>query len=500
MKNEEIKNIILVDNETSYTTVGLIEDGRLCELYSESVSQRQITGNIYKGRVVNVVDGLQSAFVDIAESRTGFWHINESMASKSDLTDDDLPSDIMAKEGDYVMVQAIKEGTDLKGPKLTSNISIAGHYVVYLYNLDFIGVSGKITNEPLRNRLTDLLKSIAPKGRGFIARTSCLNATDEDIIQEANFLIKAGERIQQRWENADGVSLIHNEGNILYRTIRDMLSDKIDLVVCNNSHMTEDLRQMIDMFCPMFKGDVAYYDREEDIYDYFGIGDDITAIHNPRVELSSGGFLMIEKTEALTAIDVNTGKFLGKDSREETVYKTNLEAVKEIARQLRLRNIGGIIVVDFIDMLDEEHKANVVETLKTELFLDRVKTRVLDMSGLGLVEITRKKVGRELGSVSQNTCPYCGGTGYLLLDAYVSRAIKYRLKNLFVNHDVSIALIFAHPTLASHLIDDNTFSKECSGIWSQKRIYVVPDESLDFGSYRVYSGMGGVPYGATLLS
>ena len=498
--SEQKKNVILVDSESSYTTVGLIENGRLSELYSESLAERQTSGNIYRGRVMNVVDGLQSAFVDIGESRTGFWHISESLESKTELADEQMPKDILAREGDYVMVQAIKEGTDLKGPKLSSNISIPGHYVVYLYNLDFIGVSGKITSEPLRARLTDLLSSLAPKGRGFIARTNCLTASDEEIIQEAKFLIKAGERIQQKWDRTDGVALIHNEGNILYRTIRDMLSDKVEAVICNNEQMTEDIRQMIDLFCPYFKGNVDYYDREEDIYDYFGIGNDITEIHSPRVELESGGFLVIEKTEALTAIDVNTGKFLGKDNREDTVYKTNLEAVSEIARQLRLRNIGGIIVVDFIDMMDEDHKVSVVEALKNELFFDRVKTRVLDMSGLGLVEITRKKVGQELGSVSQNICPYCGGTGYLLLDAYVSRAIKYRLKGLFMNHNVSMALIFAHPTLARHLIDDNAFAKECSGVWSHKRIYVVPDDSLDFGNYKVLSGMGGVPYGAELLT
>ncbi len=493
------KNIILVDSEASYTTVGLMENGKLSELYSESVDERQTSGNIYKGKVTNVVDGLRSAFVDIGGPRTGFWYIDEALDHKSDINEN-LPKKIIAKEGEYVMVQAVKEGTDLKGPKLSSNISIPGHYVVYLYNLDFIGVSGKITSDALRARLTGLLSSLAPEGRGFIARTSCLTATDDEIMQEAKFLIKAGERIQKRWENTDHVALIHNEGNILYRTIRDMLSDKIDGIVCNNKSMTEDLRQMIDTFCPLFTGTVEFYDREEDIYDYYDIGSDIAEIYSPRVELRSGGFLIIEKTEALTAIDVNTGKFLGTDNREDTVFRTNLEAVKEIARQLRLRNIGGIIVVDFIDMLDEDHKVQVVEAMKNELFFDRVKTRVLDMSGLGLVEITRKKMGKELGSVSHNKCPYCGGTGALLLDAYVSRNIKYRLKVLFMNHNVSIALIFAHPVLARHLIDDNTFSKECSGIWSHKRIYVVPDESLEFGRYNVVSGMGGVPSGGELLT
>lgn len=501
MQTDEMKNIILVDSEASYTTVGLIENGRLSELYSESVDERQTSGNIYKGKVMNVVDGLQSAFVDIGLSRTGFWYIDETLDHKSVFGEQNaLPHRITAKEGDYVMVQAIKEGTELKGPKLSSNISIPGHYVVYLYNLDFVGVSGKITSSTLRERLTKLLRSLAPEGRGFIARTNCLTATEDEIVQEAKFLIKAGERIQRKWEEADGVALIHNEGNILYRTIRDMLSDKIEGIVCNNRRMSEDIRQMVDMFCPYFKGSVEFYDNEEDIYDYFGIGEDIGSIYNPRVELRSGGFLVIEKTEALTAIDVNTGKFLGADNREDTVYRTNLEAVREIARQLRLRNIGGIIVVDFIDMTDEEHKVSVVEALKNELFFDRVKTRVLDMSGLGLVEITRKKVGQTLGMVSQNKCPYCGGTGFLLVDAYVSRAIKYRLKGLFMNHNVSIALIYAHPVLARHLVDHKAFAEECSGIWSHKRIYVVPDEKMDFGAYNVVSGMGGVPSGGELLT
>ena len=496
-----MKNIILVDSEASYTTVGLIENGRLSELYSESVEERQTSGNIYKGRVTNVVDGLQSAFVDIGLSRTGFWFIDETLDHKAVLgAGNALPHKILAHEGDYVMVQAIKEATELKGPKLSSNISIPGHYVIYLYNLEFVGVSNKITSVPLRERLTELLKTLAPEGRGFIARTNCLTASDDEIIQEAQFLIKAGERIQRKWEESEGVELIHNEGNILYRTIRDMLSDKIEGIVCNNKKMSEDIRQMVDMFCPYFKGTVDFYDDEEDIYDHFDIGQDISTIYGPRVELPSGGFLIIEKTEALTAIDVNTGKFLGTGGREDTVYRTNLEAVKEIARQLRLRNIGGIIVVDFIDMMDEEHKVSVVEALKNELFFDRVKTRVLDMSGLGLVEITRKKVGKELGSVSQGKCPYCGGTGTILADAYVSRGIKYRLKHLFMNRNVFIALIYAHPELARHIVEQGVFAEECSDIWSHKRLYVVSDPNMVFGGFKVVSGMGGVPGDSILLT
>lgn len=502
MQTKNLKNIILVDSEKNYTTVGLIENGKLSELYSESAEERQTSGNIYKGRVTDVVDGLQSAFVDIGLSRTGFWYIDETLDHKSVLGERNaLPHNISAKKGDYVMVQAIKEGTELKGPKLSSNISIPGHFVVYLYNLSFVGVSNKITSPTLRDKLTELLTGLAPEGGGFIARTNCLTATAEEITQEAKFLIKAGERIQKRWEETEGVALIHNEGNILYRTIRDMLTDTTESIVCNNEHMAEDIRQMVEVFCPYFRGSVEFYDEEEDIYDYYGIGEDMSVIYSPRVELPSGGFLMIEKTEALTAIDVNTGKYIGTDNREDTVYRTNLEAVKEIARQLRLRNIGGIIVVDFIDMSDPDHKVSVVEAMKNELFFDRVKTRVLDMSGLGLVEITRKKVGKELGSISQDKCPYCGGTGTLLVDAYVSRRIKYDLKKLFMNHNVSIALIFAHPVLAMHMIEHKAFSQECSsGIWSHKRIYVVPDESMDFAAYKVVSGMGGVPSGAEMLT
>lgn len=495
-----MKNLILVDREDAYITVGLIENGRLSELYSEALSERQSTGNIYKGKVTDIIEGLQSAFVDIGTDRTGFWYIDETLDHRSVLdAGNALPHKISAKKGDYVMVQEVKEGTELKGPKLTSNISIPGHFVIYLFNLPFVGVSNKITSVTLRERLTDLLKGVAPEGRGFIARTNCLTATDEEILQEAKFLIKAGESIQRKWEETDDVALIYGEGNILYRTIRDMLSDGIEGIVCNDVKVTEDLCNMVETFCPYFKGDVTYYDGEEDIYDYFGIGSDLISLFSPKAKLPSGGFVVIEKTEALTAIDVNTGSYLGTDNREDTVYRTNLEAVKEIARQIRLRNIGGIIVVDFIDMSDEEHRISVVEALKNELYFDRVKTRVLDMSSLGLVEITRKKVGRELVSVSQGKCPFCGGTGVLLADAYVARGIKYRLKRLFMNHNISIALIYAHPDLAHHLIEHNDFVKEVEGVWSHKRIYVVADENMNYGSYRVYSGMGGVPAHSELL-
>lgn len=480
-----MKNFLLIDCESSFTSVALLEDGRIAEFYNEYADSRTLIGNIYKGRVTKIVAGLQSAFVDIGAPRTGFWEISDTLDHRSLLTSSSvLPHNgIIAKEGDFVMVQVTKEGTEMKGPKLSSNISIPGHYSVYLYNIDFVGVSNKIQDAELREKLTKIFSKIVPEGRGFVARTSCDGASEEDIIKEAKQLIKLGDRVQKRWEETDDVSLIHSEGNILYRAIRDMLSDKIEAIYCNNKTVTSDVRGMIDLYCPFFNGEVNYFDEPDDIYEYFGVASELAHINDRKVKLKNGGSLVIEKTEALTTIDVNTGSFAGCENHEETVFENNLEAVPEIARQIRVRNIGGIIVIDFVDMLEPLHRAAIVEALRDELYRDRAKTKVLDMSEFGLVQLTRRKNGKDFQTITETECPFCHGLGRIYAPDYLARNLKARLKKLFANSDVKRAAIHVNPHNFNHLFDSGMFEHDVKTAWSDHTIYVIADWSLHVNDY-----------------
>ena len=494
------KKMLLVDCEHNSTNVCALEDGILQEFYNETAEEVQLTGNIYKGKVTDVVDGLQSAFVDIGLDRTGFWYIGETLVHNTILGEQGaLPHTILAKPGDYVMVQAIKEATPLKGPKLTSNISIPGHYLIYLYNLEFIGVSNKILEQEERDRLIGVLKGLAPEGRGFIARTNAKNISEIEIKKEAEYLIRAGEALQKKWDEADGISLIYNEGNLLYRSIRDMIGLNTEKIVCNNEKLASDIREMVSSMCPYFNGEIEIYNRKEDMFDYYNIGDDIYALGQKRVNLPIGGYLVIERTEALTAIDVNTGRFIGSIDREDTVFRTNIDAAKEIARQIRLRNIGGLIVIDFIDMLSEEHKVDVVNALKDELFKDIVKTKVMDMSGLGLVEVSRKKIGKEFGLVSSEKCPYCAGSGNIISQNVLSRMLKLSLKKLFAYKKQQTVFVKVHVSFAEYILKEKVFSKECASDWADKRIYLIPVGDITPGTFQFLDEAETSNSGAVLL-
>ena len=482
-----MKKILLIDCESYFTSVALLECGRIAEFYSEYADSRTLSGNIYKGKVTKIVSGLDSAFVDIGTDRPCFWEISDINDSRTRLMSSAaLPrGQIIAKEGDYVMVQVTKEGTDVKGPKVSSNISIAGHYAVYLYNVEFIGVSNKITDSSARDRLTGLFTKLAPEGRGFIARTCSAEASDEEIAREAGILIGLGERLQKHWEDASDIMLVHSEGNILYRMVRDMLSSDIESIYCNDRTVANDIKGIVDIYFPFFGGEVHYFDEPDDIYQYFGVGDEIQHINDRKVKLDGGGSLVIEKTEALTAIDVNTGSFSGSDNHEETVFLNNLESVKEIARQIRVRNVGGIIVIDFVDMIDLSHREAIVDALRRELVNDRCKTKILDMSEFGLVQITRQKNGKDFQTISETECPFCRGLGQIYAPDYIARNIKTELKKLFANKSVNRAAIHVNPHNFNHLFDSGLFEKDCKVVWHDRPVYAIADWSLHVNDYYV---------------
>ncbi len=494
---------ILIDMEKTMSSVSLIEDGRLNEYYVEYKENNLITGNIYKGKVVNVLQGLQTAFVDIGLQKNAFLYVGETLDDKGNLRKSGaIPQELHIKEGDFVMVQVTKEETETKGARLTMNLSLPGRYAVYLPTLDFIGVSNKITDEALREKLSRMFGKFRNGKEGFIARTVCADAKKSEILREAESLRRQYLEIKAAFDAADGIAPIHSEGNLLFRTVRDMLSHDIEAVICNDRDTVERLRSDFKKKKSPFCDKIQYYESDYDMMDVFGISRELDLLLERKVALPSGGSLVIDKTEALTAIDVNTGRFRGQGDHEETVFLTNMEAAREIARQIRLRNIGGIIVVDFIDMVTDEHKSQVVDELKRCVLYDRIKTRVLDMSGLGLVEITRKKVGNELSEFLLDKCPYCGGNAHTHSSVYLARKIKAAIKKLFAENDCTSAIVTLNPAYVEHMFSSRFFADECENIWRDKRIYLVPNESFhapNFGITGSRSVSLSLPQNARLL-
>ncbi len=472
-----MKRSILIDVEPQMSSVALLEDGRLIEFHIEYKESNRLTGNIYKGRVDNVLQGLASAFVHIGLGRNGFLNVGETLDDRADLRDL-APSALQQKAGDYVMVQVTKEEVGQKGARLTSAISLPGRYVVYLPHIDFVGISNKITDPARRDMLLKLLKKHKPAGGGLIARTVCIDAKKSDILAEIKRMQALFDKIQKAYDEADGVCLLHSEADLVYRSVRDMLGGDIENIICNDAPTVARLKSLLKELESDFHHKVQYYESEYDIWDVFGVSDEIDKLLERKVSLPSGGSLVIDRTEALTAIDVNTGSFAAGSDREETVYLTNKEAAKEIARQLRLRNIGGIIVVDFIDMVNEAHKAAVVEVLRNGVVRDRIKTRVQDMTQLGLVEMTRKKVGKELSTKLLEPCSHCKGVSSVPNGDYVSRKLKAAVKRLFAENDFQNAVVTVHANVIDRIFSGRYFASMCQNEWKNKRIYLVPDAHI----------------------
>ena len=409
-----MKSKILVDYESYMCSVALLEDDVLREFYVEDHNMNRVTGEIYKGKVVNVLPGLASAFVDIGKRRNGFLAASDMLEDRTTLARSGrIPTRLDVGAGDYVLVQAVKEPTETKGPRLSANLSLPGRYIVYMPTVDFIGVSNKIIDEKTRARLSSLLSENRPTPRcGLIARTAAKDAKKSDIVDEIRYFAAMYEQLLQKFKTTDGVARLSTDGDLIFRAVRDLLNSSVDEVVCNSAQIADRLSKY---FAEHIASPVKVTTADNmDVLKKYGVLDEVEKLLRSKVMLESGGSLVIDYTEALTVIDVNTAKFIGDGDREKTVFAINCEAAKEIARQLRLRNVGGMVVIDFIDMQDPAHNEEVVDILRREAALDRMRTRVLPMTELGLVQMTRKKSGVELQSLLLQRCRECNGTAHTL--------------------------------------------------------------------------------------
>ncbi len=488
-----MKNKVYIDIHASRTKVAVTENGEMVELYVERETFEKLVGNIYKGRVENVLSGMQAAFVNIGLDKNAFLYVHENMVDSSELMEGvKQKSSISDKVGDVIMVQVVKEQFGTKGVRVTKDISIPGRYLVLTPTNDFVGVSKKITDEKKRQKLFDAVMSVRAEGVGYIIRTAAKDVTISEIKREAKKLYSDYQRLLRDYGKAEPCKVVRRECDLIERTMRDVINSETESVIVNDKDAFERLYERFEYLMPQKSEILQYHSDQGDLFEAYGLNKAVEDMLKRKVPLRNGGYLIIDRAEAFTVIDVNTGKYVGENNHEETVYLTNLIAVEEIAKQLRLRNLGGIIIVDFIDMDDQAHRDEVLEKLKEALKKDRVKTMVVGMTGLGLVEITRKKTISLVDKTFLQPCPYCKGDSFVHSEEYVIMRLRASLYKYFEKNDDEAVLIKVNPAVFAKLFVLRTLEKDCQSVWQDKRIYVVPDDLIHIEKYEIISCDTGV--------
>ena len=431
------------------TRMAIIEDGRLRDFSVERNDETHIVNHIYKGTIQNILPALQAAFVNIGRKKNAFLYFGDIFpraATKEEI------QQMHISVGQSILVQVIKEEQGTKGCKVTANVSLAGRYAVLTPTVDYIGVSKKIRDEEERNRLRDIVRAIKPDGMGLIIRTVAKGVSEEELTQDLQYLLRTWDSIQQRYKIAKKNKLLYREADLVMRMVRDHFNSDVKKVVVDDKDAYERI-------CQVFPGKdvqerVELYQGDQPIFERYQLEEDVRHLLDRVVPLPSGGNLVFDHAEALTVVDVNSSKYTGNGTLQETIFHVNKEAAREIARQLRLRDIGGIIIIDFIDMASAEKRDEILQILTRETASDRTKTRVLGMTALNLVEITRKKSRQGLYQAEFSPCNVCGGSGYLYSPESVAIQIMRRLRHMVhVRHLKGDVLISAHPDVLAILED-----------------------------------------------
>ncbi len=498
MPNELIINVTLGE-----TRVARLENGVVTELTIERSREGAIVGNIYKGKVVRVMPGMQAAFVDIGLDRTAFLHASdvvkdlgryeeEGTEKPSALKDVELSQkprrgrserniENILKDGAEILVQVEKEPLGTKGARVTSHVSLPGRYLVYMPTIDHVGVSRRIGDYAERQRLKEMIQGSRKGSGGFIVRTVSEGVGEKEFQDDMDYLTRTWEEVERESAKKKAPSLVHSELDMIPRMARDLFTLDIDRVVVDSKEAYSYLCDFVSTFMSRSKKVVELYHGAEPIFDAFGIEIEITRALGHKVWLKSGGYIIIEQTEALTAIDVNTGRFVGRRKVDETILKTNLEAVKEIVYQLRLRGLGGIIIIDFIDMERPSDRNKVYNTLKEALKSDRARTTISKISELGLVEMTRKRTREDLRSQLTETCPYCEGKGCLKSPTTICYEIFREIYREAPEARAKQIIVCCHPSVADVLYDEErAWLEELEGRFGKRiQIKAVPDYHVE---------------------
>ena len=456
--------------------VALLEEGTVVEVYMERKKDRSIMGNIYKGKAIRVLPGMQAAFVDIGMERAAFLYVTDAYSSireyhqmldegwedqdtlefesNSSYLSEPLQIEDVVREGQELLVQVSRDPLGTKGTRITSHITLPGRYLVLMPTVNHVGISRRIRDEVERRRLGDTVLRIRPPSIGFIVRTASEGAQEEELKNDMDLLRRIWENIQQKNETASAPSLIHSDLNMVLRVIRDLMTADVKRVVTDSKDEYKQIIQFVENYMPRMQCDIDLYENRTPIFDVFGIEMELDKALKRRVWLKSGGYIVIETTEALTAVDVNTGKFVGKRNLEDTILKTNLEAAKEIAYQLRLRNIGGIIIIDFIDMEKESNRELVYHTLESALRKDRAKSNISKISELGLVEMTRKRTRESLTQLLGEPCPTCEGLGYVKSKTTICYDIFREIDRVSSDLGGKTVMVDVNPEVAEMLCEE----------------------------------------------
>ena len=495
---------LIVNCTGSEIRVALMDGGQLVELYIEREQDRGFVGNVYKGKVVRVLPGMQAAFVDIGLERAAFLYVSDIHASfigdgsgggggeedeeepvKRGRIQSDAHIEDFVQEGQEIMVQVAKDPMGTKGARLTSHITLPGRYLVFMPTVDHVGISRRIDKDKERRRLREFVESNKSEGTGFIVRTVCDNQPVKNLKADMDFLQRTWKNVLKARDRVKAPVLLHQDLNLVLRTVRDMFTPEINRLILDSKEEYENILQFVDSFMPRLKSQIHLYTGPEPIFDAYGVEVEINRALGRKVWLKSGGYLIIDQTEALTAIDVNTGKYTGTTNLEETTLKINLEAIKEIVYQLRLRSIGGIIIIDFIDMDKEANRDKVYRALEDALREDKAKTNVLKISKLGLVEMTRKRVREDLIRLVSEPCAYCEGKGYHKSKTTVTFEIFRQIKRETAIAEGKSVFLTVHPTIADLLYGEAADDLEELEHRLERRVVVTPSEENHIEQYNI---------------
>ena len=519
-------NVILINSTPEEVRVALVENDALAEIHIERARDRGIAGNIYKGKVVRVLPGMQAAFVDIGLPKAGFLHVSDfypgvdelpmidADAVEGDAEDEpsapEAPSILDApavpefsvtasesesapppleerlRRGDEILIQVAKEPLGSKGARVTSHISLPGRYLVYLPTTNHLGVSRRIEDEAERQRLRDIVLALKPPGAGFIIRTVCVGLSKRELQADMRFLIKLWNRILKRSEDASAPCQLHYDMDLILRSIRDLFTPDVAKVLVDRAVDHQRILDFVESFAPRLKTRIELHEGAEPLFDQYGIEPAISRALERRVWLKSGGYIVIDQTEALTTVDVNTGRYVGKHNQEETVLKTNLEAAREIVDQLRIRNLGGIIIIDFIDMMDPASRQRVMDAFDAALRQDKMRSNILKISELGLVEMTRKRTRASLSHQLTDPCPSCEGKGRIKSVATIAYEIMRRIRYVAGTAPGSGRIVVrAHAAVAAFLCEDESLAMDSLERELGRRVIVEAIEAPDHARFDV---------------
>ena len=506
-----MKNQIIVHSSGNQARIALLENGELAQLFIESEENQRTVGNIYVAQVHKVMSGIRAAFIDMGTPKDAFLHFSDAgdhldeyismlngpnaipAHAKGDIKNKENLSNVekqilagkVLKSGQKLLVQIVKEPIGSKGPRVSTDITIAGRFLVLIPMGDYIAVSKKISNYRERRRLKNILSDMVPDGFGVIVRTVAEGQNDQEIEDDLRNVLKKWEKIVDKLETAKPPSLLHRDLDMTESLIRDLFAKNYDRVLIDDPKMYRQIKGYVGQIAPKMLPNVENYKGREHIFDYMKISEDVNSIFSPRVRMKSGGYLIFEQTEAMYVVDVNSGPYAAKASQEDNSLKTNLDAAREIAKQLRLRDIGGIIVVDFIDLKDEKNRKKIYDELKKEFRKDQAKTNLIGMSDFGLVQITRQRIRPSVVNSVSKVCPMCGGSGNVVSQDTILTDIESWLSKFKHNTAYRAIDLYVNPYLRS-MITKGLFSRRWK--WMTKyhlKISVIGDESVSLNEFKV---------------